>query len=135
MRSILFVALICLMGGVSASAQNAFATKGARVYALDANVFEVVGNSGGGYLLFWCGAGEYARRVLGASWSARISIVRGLGPSLATDRRSAVHFTLNPEAAGVTPIQSPSLNAYDVGDTKSVNEASGFCREIKFRQR
>lgn len=135
MRPILIAALICLMGLAPASAQNAFATNGARVYALDANVYEVVGNSGGGYRLFWCGAGEYARRVLGASWSARISVVRGLGPSLATNRRSAVQFTLTPGAVGVTPIQSPSLNAYDVGDTKSVNEASSFCNEIRFRQR
>ena len=111
MRPILIAALISLAGAVPASAQNAFATNGARVYALDANVYEVVGNSGGGYRLFWCGAGEYARRVLGASWSARISVVRGLGPSQATNRRSAVHFTLNPGAVGVTPIQSPSLNA------------------------
>lgn len=135
MRPVVLAALICLLGGVPASAQNAFATNGARVYPLDSNVYEVVGNSGGGYRLFWCGAGEYARRVLGASWSSQISIVRGLGPSQATNRRSAVQFTLNPDAAGVTPMQSPRLNAYDVGDTKSVNEASGYCNEIRFRQR
>lgn len=125
------LATICLILSLTpAQAQQGFAAYGSVTYPLNANVFEVVGNSGRGYTLFWCGAAQYARRVLGAPWKTRIVITRGLGRSEVTGQRSAVHYTLTPEAIGVTPVRSSFPNAYDLGDSKSVTEANGFCREL-----
>lgn len=115
-----------------ALAQRGFGAPGSVVYPINDNVFEVVGNSGRGYILFWCGASRYARQVLGIDWRSKITIVRGLGRSEATGQRSAVQFTVNPGAVGVTPISSYSPNAYEVGDSKTATEANGFCHELIF---
>ena len=106
---------------------------GASVYQINDNVFEVVASSGQGARPYWCGASEYARRALGAGWSAQISISRTLGPSEATDRISAVQFTLNPSALGITPFRSSTPNALQVGDSNSVSQASVFCDKLRFR--
>ncbi|MGV6847712.1 MAG: hypothetical protein ACWA5A_04970 [Marinibacterium sp.] len=113
------------------AARSGFSAPQSRVYQIDANTFEVVGNSGRGARLYWCGAATYARRELGASWQDKVTIARTLGPSAATGRRSAVQFTLTPEALGITPISSPTPNAFAVGDTMTVTSGNGFCRELK----
>lgn len=133
MRSLLFALAAALLAVTGpAAAQKAFNAPGSRVYAIDGNTFEVVGNSGRGYKLYWCGAADYARRALGAGWRNQVTVVRGLGTSQATGQRSAVQFTTNPKALGITPIQSPSPNSYEVGDSKTVTEANGYCRDLKF---
>ncbi|MGV6847711.1 MAG: hypothetical protein ACWA5A_04965 [Marinibacterium sp.] len=112
--------------------QPVMSAPGSRIYRLDDNRFEVVGNSGRGYILFWCGASHYARRALGASWRDKITVVRGLGQSEATGQRSAVQFTLTPDALGITPIASPTPNAYEVGDSRTITSANGDCRDLIF---
>ncbi|MBB95345.1 MAG: hypothetical protein CML68_12230 [Rhodobacteraceae bacterium] len=116
-----------------AQAQNFLATPGgARVYPINENVFEVVGNSGRGWDMWWCGAATYARRVLGASWQAPMSIARGLGTSQATGRKSAVQFTLNPGALGIETLKSTSPNSLVVGDTKTVQTGNVSCSRLQF---
>ncbi|OWU69049.1 hypothetical protein ATO3_23345 [Marinibacterium profundimaris] len=112
-------------------AQNFLGTPGgARVYPINDNVFEVVGNSGYGYDLWWCGASEYARRVLGAGWGTPVTIARSLGTSQATGRRSSVQFTLNPAALGIDKVTSYSPNALVVGDTKTVQTGNMSCPRL-----
>lgn len=102
--------------------------RGTRAAPVNNAVFEVVPRGSGIGPDFWCGAAEYARRELGAAWSDKIYIARGRGQSVTTGRRSSVQFTLNPEAAGITPIEpSLSLNALKVGDNMSVTQANGYC--------
>jgi hypothetical protein len=45
-----------------------------------------------------------------------------------TNRRSAVQFTLDPDAAGITAIApSISLNALKPGDNMSVQQGDSYC--------
>ena len=102
--------------------------RGTRVNPVDDAVFEVIARTAGSGADYWCGAGEYASRALHAAWTARIYIARGRGPSVTTGRKSAVQFTLDPAAAGITPAPpSLSLNSLRVGDSMSVQEARSHC--------
>lgn len=129
----LIAAVLVTMLPVSADAFRGM--RGARVNQVDQNVFEVVprGSRTSGKD-FWCGAGEYAYRELRAPWSARIYIVQGRSQSVTTERRSAVQFTMNPQAAGIAPIEPAlSLNALKVGDNMSVTNAFGYCNQPPVR--
>ncbi len=106
---------------------------GSGVYPIGSDKFEVVAQSVKGAPVFWCGASDYARRVLGAGWNDEISIARTLGPSEATDRTSAVQFTLNPAALGITKVRSNFPNQLVVGDTNSVTQANLYCDKLRFR--
>jgi len=99
-----------------------------RVAPVNKAVFEVVARGSGTGYAYWCGAADYARRALGADWQDTIYIARGRGESVTTGRRSAVQFTLDPVAAGITPTGSSiSLNALKVGDNMSVTQANSYC--------
>jgi hypothetical protein len=112
-----------------AGAASAFnGQRGTRVGQVNKAVFEVVVRNTGAGPDYWCGAADYARRVLGASWQTEIYIARGRGASVTTGRRSAVQFTINPDAAGVTPIPPAlSLNSLKVGDHMTVQKANTYC--------
>lgn len=122
-------AMLALMPILLPDPAQAFTgSRGTRVAPVDNVVFEVVPRSSGSGPVFWCGAADYARRALGAGWKDTIYIARGRGPSVTTGRRSAVQFTLDPGAAGITPIPpSISLNALKVGDNMSVQQANTYC--------
>jgi len=108
-----------------------------RAYPVNDTVFEVVGISSAGGGGYWCGAADYAQRVLHADWAAPIYVVRGRGPSVTTGRRSAVQFSLvapklpgDPSAADA-PLQKylpfHLLNEMTPGIHMSVQEAMGYC--------
>jgi hypothetical protein len=94
-------------------------------------VFEVVGEPGSGAQQYWCAAGEYARDRLGARSNARVYIVRGRGPAQSEPGATAVRFTIDPGAAGVTPI-SPrlSLSVDAIGDNLPVASAVTYCYNV-----
>ncbi|MGV6847710.1 MAG: hypothetical protein ACWA5A_04960 [Marinibacterium sp.] len=106
---------------------------GGGAYPINGDVFELVALSNTGAAVYWCGAADYARRALGAPWSDEITISRTLGPSEATDRRSAVQFTLSPGNLGIPPFRSTFPNQLEVGDTYAVSEANLFCNQLRFR--
>lgn len=99
-----------------------------RVNPVNETVFEVIAPTAAGAGDYWCGAADYAYRALGAAWTAPIYIVRGRGPSVTTGRRTAVQFTLSPQAAGV-PATGPvfAMNLMKPGDTMSVAHGLTFC--------
>ncbi|KIC07797.1 hypothetical protein RA19_21970 [Leisingera sp. ANG-M1] len=97
---------------------------GVRVNPVSDAVFEVVGRGGNGYL-FWCGAADYAQRVLQVPWSSELHISRGLGTSETTGRRSAVQFTLDANLAPDGSLRS--VNSLQAGDRMSVQKAFEFC--------
>lgn len=91
-------------------------------------IFEVVARSSSRGADFWCGASDYARRALGREWSDQVYVAREMGPSVTTNRRSAVHFTVDPDAAGVTPLSSSlRVNRFSVGDSMSIQQANTHC--------
>ena len=108
--------------------------RGTTINAVNASVFEVVACGSGRGADYWCGAADYARWALGVGWTQDIYIARGRGPSVTTGRKSAVQFTLDPTAAGITPASpSLSLNALKVGDSMSVQMANTYCSQPPVR--
>lgn len=106
------------------------ARNGVRVNPVNSAVFETVPRSSGYGAIYWCAASEYARRALNASWQTEVYVARGLGPSETTNRRSAVQFTIDPTAAGISPgSRGGSLNSFNVGDHMSITQANRFCEE------
>lgn len=97
-----------LMTGLSCCAQQAgtgFATSGGvRVNPVTDTVFEVIPRIGEEPSGLWRGAGEFARRELGAADTAQVYVVGGAGPGVTSGSRSAAQFSLLPpgEARGAT---------------------------------
>lgn len=100
---------------------------GSQVYALDGGRFEVVPEIGSYGGAFWCGAGEYARRALGAGWTSRVYVSRGMGEGVAVDRKSTVIFTLSPVASAAPPPVILRENRFRPGDSMSVQDAESRC--------
>ena len=132
-KSGVVLAAMALLAACETDPNRFSAPGGASVYGIHANVFEVVAPSSDGSRVFWCAAAEYARRVRGAPWTAEITVARSLGPSEATDRVSAVQFTLNPGAVGITPVRSPFPNQFELGDTFTVSQGNFECDKLRLR--
>lgn len=97
-----------------------------QVNPVSETVFEVVGQPRSGGPQYWCAAGEYAFQVLGASTTDQLYLVRGRGPAVTVNRRSAVHFSLvKPDAP--PPAPSYSLSVTVVGEAMSVAVAWNYC--------
>lgn len=123
------VMLTALVIGLYPQSGEAFsAGNGIKVYQINSSSFEVVPRSSGSTADFWCGASQYARRVLGAGWSDQIYVVRGRGPSEATNKRSAVQFTLTPEQAGLSVGRKGFFTTgLKTGDYMSVQQGNAMC--------
>lgn len=129
MFKIMAVSLLAVALPLAAVAQSFNGKRGTRVAPVNAAVFEVVGRASATGEDYWCGASDYARRVLGKTWTDKIYIARGRGPSVTTNRKSAVQFTADPAAAGITAQQpSLSLNSLKVGDNMSIQQANLYCQ-------
>ena len=100
--------------------------RGVRVNLISGNSFEAVGSSARTAYEYWCGAATFARRELGAGWNTEIYVLRGLGPSETTNRRSAVQFTLDPVAGGDSAAVSFSSRVQP-GQSLSVTQAHNYC--------
>jgi hypothetical protein len=105
------------------------AANGMEVNQVNDNVFEVIprdeARSGNTY---WCAAGEYAEQELRASARDQLYVARGMGPSETTDRVSAVQFTLDPAAAGITPAPlSEDEETFNVGGSMEIGLARADC--------
>lgn len=104
------------------------ATNGMTVEPVGGAVFEVSDGRGAPPPAYWCAAANYARRTLKASWQTKLYIVRTMGPSETTNFGSAVHFSADPAASGVSPAKGSSLGSYLVGENLSVQQANSYCR-------
>lgn len=94
------------------------------------DVFEVIGRPGSPGSEFWCAAGEYALRVLGASGTERIYLVRPRGTPVTGRGPSAVQFSLT-LPAGIQPQDGLFLSMKNVGDNLSVTFANSYCLDNK----
>lgn len=105
-----------------------------RAYPVDDAVFEVIARTAAASGAYWCGAADYAQRVLGAEWTAQIYVVRGRGPSVTTGRRTAVQFTLKAAALGTPPRDRlVVVDRLVPGDHMSVQMAKTHCDQIPLR--
>ncbi|WP_353344375.1 hypothetical protein [Aquicoccus sp. SU-CL01552] len=126
-RTLAAFTALCLALPFSAEAFTG--RNGTRVNPINDSSFEVITRIGGAVDDYWCGASDYARRVLGASWTAQIYLLRGRGPSVTTGRRTAVQFTMDADAAppeGQGQFQKYSL--LNPGSHMSVQGAATFCQ-------
>lgn len=101
--------------------------EGTRVNPVSADVFEVIARPGNEVNQFWCGAGEYARRALGAPPNARVYVVRAAGRAETMDAPSAVQFSLNSPGAGPSIGNRGSHWGPWLGESKFVGDASRGC--------
>lgn len=136
MYKLIGIALLAfaVLAPMSADAQG-FAGRGhftLPATALGPNTFEIIEADGAGGSQIWCGAGIYARQVLGQR-GGDITIVEGRGASQTQPGRKSVIFTTNPVAG--------SFGSYSTGISKpgtrfSMTQAFAQCSDLpNFRLR
>ena len=120
------VAIASVLAVATALPASALTTRhGVRVNPVGNGVFEAIGNSSIPEGHFWCAASEYARLRLNAGWTDKIYLVRGLGPSVTTNRRSAVHFSLS--LTGEPADKVSLFQRLEVGSSRSVRQGKNEC--------
>ncbi|MVO16241.1 hypothetical protein [Parasedimentitalea huanghaiensis] len=125
-KSLALVAAIAVALPTAALAFRAINTLD--VNRVDANIFEVIGRPAAIKDDYWCGAGDYLRRELQLPWNTKIYVVSGIGRSVTTGARSAVQFTLNPDALGIEPYEKSWVSdVLTVGYGRSVTAAFHHC--------
>ena len=101
---------------------------GLTLTAIDSAVFEVTHRYEDSPRAYWCGAGEYARTILGAATRDRVYLVSGRQPSVGRPGATAIRFTITPQAAGIIPRDSGvSLSTSGAGASLRVGQAQTFC--------
>lgn len=124
----LAVGALTLSACMSTSSGGGFVSRGGvRVTPVNADVFEVGVRPNAIEAEFWCGAGDYASRQLGAPNNARVYVVSGTGAGTVTSNPETAQFSLKPPqavqgAAGRTGRWGPRL-----GSSKSVGAARQDC--------
>ena len=100
------------------------------VNPLPGGAYEVIGDPGSGGSEYWCAAGDYALRVLGAGATDRVFITRGRGAPETSQRRSGVQFSLTPPATVPDGLQI-FMDMRRVGDSMNVAFARNYCLDDK----
>lgn len=89
-----------VISGCADSSTGGFVSLGGiRVEPVNADVFEVGVRPGAIEANFWCGAGDYARRQMGALDNARVYVVGGTGPGTVSENPETAQFSLKPPQA------------------------------------
>ncbi|TMV03258.1 hypothetical protein FGK63_19810 [Ruegeria sediminis] len=126
MKSIAKVAVLSALILVPGVASAFRAWNRAQVYDLGSGVFEVVNYFGTVPRDYWCGAGDYAIRVLRTPATQRVYLWQAEGPSVSEPGRKGVKFSLKPPAgADTTP--GFTVTVKRVGDNMSASMAQNYC--------
>lgn len=96
------------------------------VFPVSETVWEVVAGVGTSAADFWCGAGDFAQRVMGVPAAARIYIWKPIGPSVTRPGRKAVQFSMSPPA-GADTSTGYSLTVKRAGDNLARHTAVWYC--------
>lgn len=128
--SSIFVCLVALGACVSSTAFTA--QNGVRVNPVNADVFEVFARPNGRQSDFWCGAGSYASRVLGAADSAPVYAVGGAGRGVTFDSPDAAQFALKPPSQVSGATNRPANRGWgpEVGQSTTVGSARRSCAPL-----
>ncbi len=133
MKKWIFGSLTLLVAcGDTGSTGQFVARGGIKVAAVNADVFEVAARPGQRQSDFWCGAGDYARRALGAADTALVYVVGGTGPGVMSESRDAAQFSLKPlsQVSGATG-RSSSWGP-ELGQASRVGAARQRCSTKQF---
>jgi hypothetical protein len=123
------IAVVCLPVAAAAwTADNRL-----EVNALPGGAFEVIGDPGSGGADFWCAAGDYALRELGAGATDRVYITRGRGTPETSQRRSGVQFSMTAPATVPQGMQL-FMDMRRVGDSLNVAFARNYCLDRKVQE-
>lgn len=87
--------------------------------------YEVIGRGGISSNDYWCAAGDFAFRVLGAGSGQRIYVSRERGSAETENAKSAVQFSL--EQPDVPSKPTLLLTVTRIGDSLSIASARGYC--------
>ncbi len=112
---------------VPAAAQAWRAINGTEVNPVRKGVFEVIPSGRSGPQQFWCGAGDYARMVLGVGATQRIYIWRAIGPSETRPGAKSVQFSLSPPPGKEDYQPGYSLSVKHEGDNLDAAMARRYC--------
>jgi hypothetical protein len=104
------------------------------VLPVSKSVFEVIGRPGSGPREYWCGAGDYVYRNMGAPGVQRVYIVEAIGPSVNRPGKKSVKFSLTPPK-GVSTSPGYSLSVKAVGDNLSAAAAQQYCYDGGYDER
>lgn len=117
------VALIALTPGWASAFRSQTRNE---VNPVSDGVWEVVQRPGTSASDYWCSAGDFAIRQLGAAATQRVYLWRALGPSATQSGKAAVQFSFSaPAGANTTPGYSLSVKA--VGDNLTAAAAQQYC--------
>ncbi len=98
----------------------------ARVYALSGGVFEVVNYHGSVPRDYWCGAGDYAIRILRTSATQRVYLWKAVGPSVSEPGKKGVQFALQaPPDSDTKP--GFGVQVKRIGDNMNAAMAQNYC--------
>ncbi|MEP2533392.1 hypothetical protein [Shimia sp.] len=127
-RALLVSALV--VAGCSETSAGGFVTRtGVRVVPVNDMVFEVGARPGETMNAdFWCGAGDYARRVLGAGDRDRVYVVSEAGQGAVIQGNSTAQFSLSPPAQTQGALGNVSHWGPKIGNQTTVVEARLKCR-------
>ncbi len=123
-RTITLAATLAMILPSAALAFRAFNRM--EVLPVSNGVYEVVSEVGAGPTNYWCGAGDYAQRVLGAGSTDRVYIWQGIGPSVNRPGKKSVQFSLTPPP-GADTSTGYSVNVDRPGDNMNVSMAQNYC--------
>jgi len=99
------------------------------VFPAGNGAFEVVSRPGSGASNFWCAAGDYALRQLGAAAAQRIYIVKPSSRSSQYGGKATVQFSLSPPASGAAD-PGYSLSVKVMGDNLTAAFAQQYCHDF-----
>lgn len=100
------------------------------VFPVSDNAWEVVSRVGSSAADYWCGAGDFAQRVLGTPAAQRIYIWKAVGPSVNRPGRDAVQFSLTPPPDSDTTT-GYSLSVKRAGDNLARHAAVQYCYQFE----
>lgn len=128
MKRFSLVMVAALAACEATTSDGAFVTaNGARVYPVSADVFEVTARPNNEINQFWCGAGEYASRVLGAPNNARVYVVGEAGPGTVVETPNAMQFSLLPPGQASGASGRDGTWGPDLGEDEFVGDARYRC--------
>ena len=130
MKSILSLCVALSLIPVTGQAWRAF--NGTEVNPVRNGVFEVIPHGRSGPQQFWCGAGDYARSVLGVAPTQRIYIWRAIGPSETRPGAKSVQFALSPPPGKENVSAGYSLSVKVEGDNLDAAMAQRYCSSSTF---
>ncbi|WP_424986493.1 hypothetical protein [Microbulbifer sp. S227A] len=99
------------------------------VFPVSETVWEVVAGVGTSAADYWCGAGDFAQRVLGVSATSRIYIWKPVGPSVNRPGKKAVQFSMSPPP-GADTSTGYSLTVKRAGDNLARHAAVQYCYQF-----